>query len=118
MRDDGTSCTAGDVLVLHGAQQGLDHKPALAAIGGTDRGDMILDRIDIEKQGRRHHVEGAALCVGRKFEASELSEHIAAGDCPAETHTRSHDLGEAAEEDHAAFSVEAFERWKGAPFIT
>jgi hypothetical protein len=88
----------------------MEHKITFAAIGGTDPGDVILNRVDIEKEGRRHHVESAALRVGRKFETSELSEYVTAGDCPAESHTRSHDLGKAAEEEHAAFSVEAFER--------
>src|ERR1700733_3406983 len=96
----------------------MEHKVALAAIGGADCGNVILDRVGVEKERRRHHIERAALRVGRKFEASELSEHIAAGDSPAEAHTRSHDLGEAAEEEHAAFRVEAFERRKMASFKT
>src|ERR1700723_2047686 len=96
----------------------MEHKVALAAIGSTDCRDVILDRVNIKKKRRRHHVEGAALRVGRKFETSELSEHIAVGDCPAEAHTGSDDLGEAAEEEHAAFSVKAFERRKMASLKT
>jgi 2-aminoadipate transaminase len=38
MRDDGTSCTAADVLVLHGAQQGLD----LVAKMMLEPGDTVV----------------------------------------------------------------------------
>src|SRR5258706_14743825 len=51
----------------------LGNKTAPWAMRGTDRGDGILGRIEIEKKGRRHHVVRAALCVGRKFMASEPS---------------------------------------------
>src|SRR4051812_578702 len=88
----------------------VQHDVFLVVVRLAQFSDVGIDVARVEIHRHRGHVERAALRVGGELEEPELLDDVLGGDGPTEAQSWGEDLGEAADEDDAAFGVETLQR--------